>query len=266
MIAQARSWAPDFQRRDYAALPSTNSEARRLYEAGENGGLWVVADQQVTGRGRQNRPWISGEGDLTATYLLTTRHPAFRNQDGQPRRSLAEAATLTFATSLAILELVRDVAPMAPLALKWPNDVLLDGCKLCGILLEAFGSSQQYGLAIGVGINLVTAPPADPQAAFAPTSLKSALGIELGRDEALTVLASHLDRRIDQWLGGGFAAIRGDWMSHAARLGEPIEARLPREIIRGVFKEVDASGALVLDTTAGTRQIAAADVFFPAPN
>ncbi|MEO1291819.1 MAG: biotin--[acetyl-CoA-carboxylase] ligase [Pseudomonadota bacterium] len=275
MSSASVGWAPPFLARHYAEIDSTNEEARRLYTAGDLGALWVVTDRQTAGRGRRGRAWSAGGQDLTTSYLLTTRHPGLTLGDGRPRRSLAEAATLTFAASLAVREVLLGAALGADVRLKWPNDVLI-GCetscpegdlnasaKVCGILLEAFGTPGDYGIAIGIGLNLASHPPTPEPGAWPAASLLSATGATLSRDVALERLATAFDRRIDQWLAQGFAALRPDWLAAAARLGEVIEVRLVNETLSGRFCDVDGEGALVLDTATGTRHITAAEVFFP---
>ncbi len=149
-------------------------------------------------------------------------------------------------------------APAARVTVKWPNDVLIDGRKIAGILLESGQDTKGAWLAIGVGINLVSHPdgtefPATSLAAFvtAPSS-----------SEALTVLAARFAHWYDAWMERGFETLRAAWLARAGGLGEPIRARLPHETRHGVFEGIDATGALLLNEQGTIRAIAAGEVFF----
>ncbi len=240
-------WPAGHDRLILDTTDSTNEEARRRAPAPRP--LWIAAREQTAGRGRLGRDWVSPPGNLSAT-LLTGR-------DEAP----GALAKLSFHTSLAVADLFAHFAPGAEIATKWPNDVLLNGGKAAGILLENFGPGGGHAanLAIGVGINLAHHP--DPaESRWPPTSLLAETGAAPDFEEALDVLAD----RLDHWLGvGDFAAVRAAWLARASHLGQRIEARLPHQTLTGIFEDVDAEGALVLRTPNGTRRIAAADIHFP---
>jgi BirA family biotin operon repressor/biotin-[acetyl-CoA-carboxylase] ligase len=207
-------------------LDSTNSEARRLAEAGERGPVWITADRQTAGRGRRGRAWEQGEGNLAATLLI---HP-----------------TGDFAQLFA---------PSAPITVKWPNDVLANGKKLAGILLE----SGPGWLAIGIGVNLVSHPDGTE---FPATSLAQ-LGIAPpSSQDALALLAARFAHWYDAWMSEGFEILRSAWLARAGGLGAPIRARLPHETRHGVFEGIDATGALLLNEQGKVRAITAGEVFF----
>jgi BirA family biotin operon repressor/biotin-[acetyl-CoA-carboxylase] ligase len=236
------AWPAGYRRKDYAELDSTNEEARRLAEAGEATPLWITAARQTAGRGRRGRAWDMAEGNLAATLLL------------RPEASQAVAGQLSFAAALAVAEMVQHFAPAA-VTVKWPNDVLAEGRKIAGILLE--GGTDW--LAIGIGINLAHHPEGT---SFPATSLPQ-LGIAPPScDAALTVLAARFAHWYDAWMENGFEALRAAWLKRASGLGAPITARLPHETRQGVFEGIDASGALLLKEGAGVRAIAAGEVFF----
>ncbi len=231
-------------------LDSTNAEARRRAEAGEAGPLWIVAARQSAGRGRRGRAWETGEGNLAATYLFATQKPP------------AEAAQVSFVAALAVADLAGAFVPAALVSLKWPNDPLIDGKKAGGVLVESGkAAGGRFWVAVGVGINLATAPKAvgRPATAFAehmrappPTPL-----------DALAVLAPAFARWRDLWEHAGFAAIAGAWTSRAHGLGRPCTARLASETVHGVAEGLDGDGALRLRTATGAvRRITAGDVFF----
>ncbi len=244
-------WPTGWRRVVHETIDSTNAEARRLSDAGETGPLWIAARRQSAGRGRQSRVWSTEPGNLAATCLL-----AF---DGSP----GDAAKLSFAVALAVADVFDALAPGAEVALKWPNDVLLNRRKVAGILLENFGpgADGRLRLAIGVGLNLAHCPPAE-EANWPPTSIADETGEAPAFDEALALLA----RRLDHWLEtagtAGFAEIRRRWLARAINLGDEIEVRLPRETLTGRFEDLDMDGALVLDAPAGRQRIAAGDVYF----
>jgi BirA family transcriptional regulator, biotin operon repressor / biotin---[acetyl-CoA-carboxylase] ligase len=244
-------WPVGIGRVVFDAVDSTNDEARRRLDMGELGPLWIAARRQLSGRGRERRPWSTEEGNLAATLLLP-----FRGTPG-------EAARLGFPASLAVAEVFDRLALGVRVALKWPNDVLLAGRKASGILIENLGSRPDGGLAlaIGIGVNLASHPqPGEMR--WPATSVAAETGAAPAFDDALAMLAQGTDR----WLGilerQGFEAVRAAWLARADRLGQIIDARLPRGTLTGRFSEIDADGALVLETADGTRRIAAGDVFF----
>ena len=236
-------WPAGYRRKDYAELDSTNEEARRLAEAGEHGPLWISAAQQTSGRGRRGRAWDMAEGNLAATLLL------------RPEAAPAVTGQLSFAAALSAAEMVQHFAPAAAITVKWPNDVLAEGRKIAGILLEG-GTGW---LAIGIGVNLAHHPEGT---AFPATSLPQ-LGIAPPScDQALGLLAARFAHWYDAWMEKGFETLRAAWLKRASGLGAPITARLPNETRQGVFEGIDASGALLLKEGTGVRAIAAGEVFF----
>jgi BirA family biotin operon repressor/biotin-[acetyl-CoA-carboxylase] ligase len=175
--------------------------------------------------------------------------------------SPADAALRSFVASLALREaFVAVTGQEDAFALKWPNDVLLKGGKVAGILLETLGDY----LAIGIGVNLVHAPGADQVEAGAvtPVSLSGATGITVAPEVFLDALAAAFARLETQFTTYGFAPIRTAWLSHAARIGEVVTARTMRDETVGVFEDVDAQGNLILRTRQGRVAITAADVYF----
>jgi BirA family biotin operon repressor/biotin-[acetyl-CoA-carboxylase] ligase len=236
------SWPEGVGIRRYGSIDSTNDEARRLAEAGEQGPLWIVAREQEKGRGRRGRTWVSESGNLFATLLTRASKPV----SGQ----------LAFAAGLAAGESVAQLAPSIPVTLKWPNDVLLDGRKVSGILLESFGDA----LAIGIGINLAHYP-ADTE--FPATSVKGNTGRAPDPDDVLPLLAGAMAAWYEVWRDKGFSPVREAWLARASHLGGQIRARLEGGEIKGMFEGLDEDGALLLRMADGARRrIAAGDVFF----
>jgi len=178
--------------------------------------------------------------------------------DGGPER----AALRSFIASLALYEAIVTVTGRATgLALKWPNDALLNGGKLAGILLE---SSSTGALSIGIGVNLLNAPDATQveEGAVSPVSLLSETGANVTPEDFLNALAPAFARFETQFNAYGFAPIRTAWLDRAARLGQVIVARMGTSEHTGTFETVDDSGALILRTNEGLRVIPAGEVHF----
>ena len=249
----AMSWPEGYGRRVLAEVDSTMAEAARL-APGLAGPEWICARRQTGARGRRGRVWHMPEGNFAATLVL------------RPTEAPGVVALRSFVAALALFDAVVAVTGRAQgLALKWPNDVLLNGGKLAGILLESLGSrGGALHLAIGIGVNLAEAPGADEvePGAVRPVALAMETGALVTPEEFLGVLAGAYARHEAQFVTYGFAPIREAWLARAARLGEVITARTGREAITGTFETVDAEGHLVLSTAKGRVAIPAADVFF----
>ncbi|MEM8788325.1 MAG: biotin--[acetyl-CoA-carboxylase] ligase [Pseudomonadota bacterium] len=301
------AWPAGWGRLEIATTDSTNAEAaRRLAETDPP--FWLRADRQTAARGRRGRAWAMAAGNFAASAVLT------------PPGGPAAAALRSFTASLALAEAFEALGVARDaLALKWPNDVLLDGGKVAGILLEtvpltppqdgvslpyrdppgrqpriapdpppgrarlrppsararsssivggATASVEGHGapgtaLIVGVGVNLAAAPPAgdlEPHA-LPPTALADH-GLTATPADLLAALAPAFAAWESLLCAQGFGPVRTAWLGRAARLGQHITARLPRESLTGTFASVDDTGAIVLDTAQGRRHLAAADVFF----
>lgn len=231
-------------------IDSTNAEARRRAEAGEAGPVWLVGLHQTAGRGRRGRAWETGEGNLAATLLFATDKPP------------AEAAQVSFVAALAVADLLSAYVPASLVSLKWPNDPLLGGLKVSGILVES-GARPAGGLwvAVGVGVNLARKPIDSERPATAlPTYMAAPPPKPI---EAIERLSAAFERWNDVWLRLGFPAIADAWTARAHGLGEPCVARLGRETVEGVAEGLDGDGALRLRLADGhMRRITAGDVFF----
>jgi len=177
-----------------------------------------------------------------------------------------QAALRSFVASLALRDaFVAVTGREDAFALKWPNDVLLRGGKVAGILLETAGAGHGLThLSIGVGVNLAAAPGADvvEEGALRPVSVKGEFGVTVTPEDFLDHLAAAYARYELQFTTYGFAPIRTAWLAHAARLGQAITARTTRDTFEGTFADVDAEGQLVLETPKGRVTIPAGDVYF----
>lgn len=229
-------------------IDSTNAHALRLLPT-LSGPCWILGLRQTAGRGRRGRVWADPAGNFAATLAMRI--------DASP----AQRALRSFVAALALHDALGALTGLErAFALKWPNDVLLNGGKVSGILLE---SSSDGALAVGIGVNLRSAPPADAEALFPPVSLRAETGLVVAPETLLDHLAPAWARREHQLQTYGFAPIRAAFLDRAARLGETIIARTMSETHEGRFETIDESGALVLTTAHGPRAIPAADVFFP---
>lgn len=233
-------------------IDSTNAEAMRQ-AAHLAQPTWIVAGEQTAGRGRRARVWSSPRGNFYGTLVL---HP-----EGAP----GLMALRSFAAALALRDALAALTGLPDsLALKWPNDVLLNGGKLAGILLEGSSGAGRPLLCIGIGINLIAAPDAaevEP-GAVPPVSVLAETGLRITPGQMLDALAPAYARWEAALLTQGFAPLRAEWLAHAARLGERIVARTAGSVREGIFRGIDAGGALLLDTGRGMESIPAADVFF----
>jgi BirA family biotin operon repressor/biotin-[acetyl-CoA-carboxylase] ligase len=234
-------------------LASTNTEALRLARCGERGPLWITAGRQTAGRGRRGNTWVSEPGNLYATLLMSD--PAQADH----------APELSFVAALALHDAIADrAAALRPrLTLKWPNDVLCDGAKLAGILIESENFDGALAIAIGIGVNCVRHPAGTPY----PATDLAAAGVPVSPVALFAALSAALVRRLRQWgRGAGFASIRLDWLDRATGIGAELLARLPGREIAGRFEALDERGRLLLRLADGTLEtISAGEVFPRAP-
>lgn len=241
------SWPDGVGRIVLPSVDSTMAEARRL-APDTPGDFWVHALTQTAGTGRRGRAWDTGAGNFSASLYL-------RAGDAPERLALR-----SFVAALALHDTLVDLTGHTEwFSLKWPNDVLLKGGKLAGILLETDGDA----VIVGIGVNLQTPPPPDrlDPAALTPKTLAE-MGERVTPERFLDTLGPMFATWETRFRDFGFAPLRSAWLRHAARLGEVLTARLPGEEVVGRFADVDATGALVLETPNGRRAITAGDVFF----
>jgi BirA family transcriptional regulator, biotin operon repressor / biotin---[acetyl-CoA-carboxylase] ligase len=233
----------------FATIDSTNEEAKRRAKDGAAEGTLIWALAQSAGRGRRGRPWVSEPGNLYMSVLL------------RPDRPAAAAAQLGFAAALAVGDAAALALPAgADLALKWPNDVLVGGRKISGILLEsqAAGEGRVQWLVIGMGVNLATFPEG---AEYPATCLVDAGAADVTVEAMLAAIAMRLHYWYERWRVAGFAPLREAWLARVRGLGEPIRVRLPGGDTHGRFAGLDEDGALLLEDGPTRRRIAAGDVF-----
>ncbi|MGI9509302.1 MAG: biotin--[acetyl-CoA-carboxylase] ligase [Geminicoccaceae bacterium] len=231
------------------AVGSTNDVIARLALEGAPSGTMVLADRQTKGRGRLGRAWQSAPGNLQASILLRVDCP------------LKNAPQLSLLAGVALGEtLARHGPEDLDLALKWPNDVLIGGAKVAGILLETTGDERErlVHVTIGLGMNVVWSPV---DVDYPVTSLASAgFGARSPKDW-LFIYVSNLAIWLDRWQRDGFAVIRDAWRARSYGLGELIRFRVRSEQIDGRFVDLTEKGALLIERADGTRlEMTAGDV------
>ena len=234
-------------------VDSTNAEAKRLVDAGKMGPLWIRADRQKAGRGRRGRVWVSNTGNLYCSGLYP--HSG----------SVQDAARMSFVAALAVAECLEAYIPAHKLKLKWPNDVLIEGQKTAGILLEG----GEGWFVVGIGINLISSP-VDTQ--FPATHLLEHIDpLDLDQPEPImsgaAAVFAGLVSKFDKWrsiaLEEGFEAITKAWLSRAYNIPGSVNVRLPKEDFVGDAIGLDENGALRVRLENGTiRHVHAGDVFF----
>lgn len=236
----------------FETIDSTNAEALRLAEAGEPGPIWIWAREQTAGRGRMARGWASPVGNLYASLLLRTACP------------VDTALQLVFVAGLAAHDAVSDLC-QGSLQLKWPNDLLLAGRKLAGVLIESIAGAEAAGatVVIGTGLNLV----AHPKDALRPATDLSAHSITLDAAAAFERLAEATAARLEAWgEGAGFEPIRTSWEERALPIGAEIRVRLSDGERCGIYAGIDSTGALRLIETGGDElRVTTGDVFLDGP-
>jgi BirA family biotin operon repressor/biotin-[acetyl-CoA-carboxylase] ligase len=221
-------------------IDSTNTEARRRAKAGAFEDSWLVAEAQTAGRGRLQREWISPTGNLFSTAL-------FHEPGG-----IRVAARIPFAAALAVSDVVSQLAPDAPVKLKWPNDARIDGAKVSGILIETGGQDDAFWVTAGIGINVTTAPDRAGQAA---TSLHQLRGdTVLSSADVLSALRAAFAVRLAQ-ARNGFDRLRADWLKVAEGLGETVSVSRNGDPLIGVFEDMAEDGSLILRLPDGRQEI-----------
>lgn len=265
----SKARAAGYRLRGFDTIGSTNTEALEAAAAGDAGGIWFVTRQQTAGRGRRGRQWASPDGNLAATLLIVP--------DADPTL----AATLGFVAGVSLNRALSSILPngvvklgidgadglsagkRARIALKWPNDVLADGAKLAGILLEAQKLNDgRHAIAIGFGVNAVAAPQGLP---YPATSLVE-LGTKRSAEEIFEALSDAWVDTFALWQdGSGIADVLTQWRGAAAGIGAPVAVNQNGATVRGIFETIDDAGRLIVRVDDDSRiAITAGDVHFGA--
>ena len=229
------------------------TEARRLIEAGEaQHAQLIMADEQTQGRGRQGRKWNSNKGNFTGTFIFDLDVPPFK------------AAELSFVTAVVVGECIKSFVPNnVDVCYKWPNDVLVDQCKIAGVLLEAHDPNQlgHTWLSIGIGLNIQSFPE---DTTIQATCLNAFAKEKLTLTQVQQRLCDRFQRYFQIWATEGFEPIRQIWLEDAASRSKQLSVLSGNETVTGKFVDLDQHGRLVLELESKeTKQILAGDVFFP---
>jgi BirA family biotin operon repressor/biotin-[acetyl-CoA-carboxylase] ligase len=240
-------------------IGSTSTEAGRAAESGDVGEVWFAALRQTAGRGRRGRVWETPAGNLAASLMIV------------PDCDPALAATLGFVAGVALNRALAATLPAAMIrqgldgaarvALKWPNDVLADGAKLAGILLEGQKRTDgRHAVVIGFGVNIVSAPSGLP---YPATSLRE-LGCAVDAPTLFAALAEEWVVAYELWdHGSNVADILRLWRASAAGIGAEVAVNRDGEIVRGIFETIDDAGRLIVRSADNSRvAITAGDVHF----
>ncbi|WP_343070299.1 biotin--[acetyl-CoA-carboxylase] ligase [Pelagibacterium limicola] len=251
----------------FDSIGSTNAAALLAAKRGESSGIWYAALQQTEGRGRRGRAWESPHGNLAASLMIV------------PDAETASLGSLGFVAGVALNKALGRILPAARLrtgldgadaapgqsakrlALKWPNDVLADGHKLAGILLEAQKRDDgRTATVIGFGVNVVAAPQGLP---YPATSLRD-LGSPANAETVFEALAESWVEAYTLWDNGiGLPAILALWRENAAGIGAEVAVQRNNDVLRGVFETIDDAGRLIVRDNEGHRTaITAGDVHF----
>jgi BirA family biotin operon repressor/biotin-[acetyl-CoA-carboxylase] ligase len=259
-----------FRLEAFETVGSTNAVALERAQAGDSGKLWVVSKQQESGRGRRGRAWATSHGNLAASLLLVGHF------------ELKTAATLGFVAGLSLADALDAVCPAAGfkvgfdgaeksgegtsalrVELKWPNDLLVGGAKLAGILLESTQlPDNRLAIVVGIGVNVAVYPDDVP---YPATSLMK-LGAECDAETLFLALSDAWEENSRIWGGGrGLAEIRKRWLARAAGIGSEVAVRVDGTVLRGIFETIDEDCRFVIRDNEGERiRIAAGDVHFGA--
>ncbi|NVN03106.1 MULTISPECIES: biotin--[acetyl-CoA-carboxylase] ligase [Asaia] len=226
----------------YETLGSTSDFCKQQADQGAPNGMAVLAHLQTAGRGTRGRAWTAPQGNLSFSFLL--RH----------ERIEALILAMPFLVAVAVHEALSFWLPDSGLRLKWPNDVVCEGAKLCGVLIERGGTPQDSWTVTGIGVNLRTAPLIEGRR----TVSAAALGAQIGAEDLARRILEQFGLWLDRWERGGFEPIRIAWLDRAHEPGSRLAVQRGPDYIEGFFAGLDAGGRLLLQTVQGEIQTFAA--------
>lgn len=244
-----KNWThKNFNIHQFKELESTNKTAFEMASAQKLFDREIIlADAQTAGKGRQSRVWSSPQGNLYFSLVL------------QPQISASKIAQISFVAITALRLAVEGLDIDQKIENKWPNDLLVSGKKVAGLLLESkiSGDSCQFVI-LGIGLNLASNPD---HTIFPATNLKDS-GVNLSAEEALKKFLNEFEKLYENWLIYGFSAIRKLWLNKAYRLQERITIKNAEEQIEGIFSNLDEAGNLILKLENNSlKTISTADIF-----
>lgn len=232
----------DWQIYSFGTVSSTNDVIKEYcHESGRR--IAVIAELQTAGRGRRGRSWISRSGNLFFSLALEF--------------DCRQTGKLVLLCGLSLLQTVKKLNPAADAILKWPNDVLLNGGKVSGMLLEkGEGNYIICGIGVNVGVN-----PQVENAIYQVTSLAEA-GINTTPQEVMSLYLKFFSQNLSLLQTGKFAALREEWLKNAKSLNGEITVRTEKGTLTGIFRGLDENAELLLETAGEIKRILAGDVFF----
>ena len=230
----------------FKTIDSTSLHARKLVNEGIDEGVVVISDVQLHGRGRKDRNWSSPEGGLWFSVVL------------YPKISPEQGMLVTMSASVAVAQAIKDTTNLRPI-IKWPNDILLNGKKVCGILTELDAKMGRINHSIvGIGINVNNEIEKDLQ--NIAVSLKQETGSQISRVELLQSILKYFDENYAKMLSGKYNIIRDSWFSFSDILGRKVKVKGEKEVTLGTVSDIDESGCLILETDKGKVKIISGDV------
>ncbi len=227
-------------------LPSTQDLVRVAAEGGEPEGFAVQALQQTAARGRHGNQWAAPMGNLYISFLL------------RPDCSASDAGQVAFIVALALSKAMDDYidTDAHQKTLKWPNDILIDGKKVSGILLESEITNGHCDyLVVGIGVNILVAPE---ERICLDAVKKKQIPIHPFRDRVLAYMSDYMDG----WRAHGFGPIREEWLKQAHGMDAPMSIRLPEVTYSGIFKGLDEQGGLMAEIDGQIKRFTSGDVHF----
>ncbi len=232
----------------YKTIDSTNLFAKKLVKEGIEEGIVVVSDVQSSGRGRKNRTWSSPKGGLWFSIVL------------YPNISPKRGMLVTMASSVAVAEGIKVITGLNSV-IKWPNDLLINGRKVCGILTELDAEMDKINYAIiGIGINVNNR--LDIELKKIATSLMKEIGTSISRVKLLRSILKSFDANYNKLILGDYDSIKASWLSYSNIIGKKIQVQDEKKVINGKVVDVDDSGCLMLKTKRGTVRIISGDIKF----
>lgn len=239
----------------FETLDSTQDKAKEFLLSGVELPFAIYADMQTKGRGRGGHEWVSQQGNLFTSLVIPLENIHAKN-----------AGQYSFLTAVALMDCLADYG-VSHAVNKWPNDILVEGKKIAGILLESDIGADGFinALIIGTGVNLVSAP----EGAISLRHCEELLGDEAiqrfrknDSESFLSHFIINLERNLDIIKQNGFAPIREKWLTKAHGLGSIIRVRLPHETFHGEFIGLDEEGALLVNVDGKPRKVYSGEVFF----
>lgn len=226
----------------FGSVTSTNDVAFALGRAGATNGTVVVSDQQTRGRGRLGRSWYSPAGcGLWFSVLL------------RPELSLPDSSTISLVSALSVAQVLREQFGIRA-EIKWPNDVVVNGKKICGILTEAecVGDRVEF-VVLGIGLNVLNREDDFPNEVGLATSVFIESGIAPSRAYLLAKLLERLEREYIKLCREGFASIRARIVELASLLGKMVKVKSGNAVIEGMAFDIDQTGGLIIRTENGSN-------------